>query len=79
MTVSRICFSLTMMWPSRWRICRCSGKEALEASGYGEDGYVRSYQIEKGDAFIMVGHKSSNMLSKTYHVAEDGEHIIVKE
>jgi len=54
-------------------------KEALEASGYGEDGYVRSYQIEKGDAFIMVGHKSSNMLSKTYHVAEDGEHIIVKE
>lgn len=27
----------------------------------------------------MVGHKSSNMLSKTYHVAEDGEHIIVKE
>ena len=40
---------------------------------------VRSYQIEKGDAFIMVGHKSSNMLSKTYHVAEDGEHIIVKE
>ena len=37
-------------------------KEALEASGYGEDGYGRSYQIEKGDAFIMVGHKSSNML-----------------
>ena len=26
MTVSRICFSLTMMWPSRWRICRCSAK-----------------------------------------------------
>ena len=51
-------------------------KEALEASGYGEEGYVRSYQIEKGDAFITVGHKSSNMLTKSYHIAEDGEHII---
>ena len=52
-------------------------KEALEASGYGEEGLCAKLpDRKKVMLFITVGHKSSNMLTKSYHIAEDGEHII---
>lgn len=51
-------------------------KEALEASGYKDKGYVKSFSIEVDGAMISVGNKDSNTTSKTYRIDEEGNHII---
>ena len=56
-------------------------REALEASGYKDKGYVASFSIEKdGDVSIRVKHKDrdSLSLSKLYHISDDGQHIVVE-
>lgn len=50
-------------------------KEALEASGYGDNGYVSMFSIEMGRIFISVSHKDKSTISKTYDISEDGMHI----
>lgn len=60
-------------------------KEALEASGYGADGYIENFQIEREQhnnnkikAGIRVGYKGDSTLDKYYRIQEDGMHIIKK-
>ena len=60
-------------------------KEALEASGYGADGYVEritisreQYNNNKLKASIKVTHKSDRTLKKYYQIQEDGMHIVKK-
>lgn len=60
-------------------------KEALEAAGYGTDGYVEritisreQYNNNKLKASIKVTHKSNRTLNKYYQIQEDGMHIIKK-
>lgn len=53
-------------------------KEALEASGYKDKGYVSSFSISVDDAVISVKHKDANLF-KTYRISEDGSHIVVPE
>ena len=60
-------------------------KEALEASGYGADGFISNFSIEREQhngnkikAGIRVGYKGDSSLSKYFTVQEDGMHIIKK-
>lgn len=53
-------------------------KEALEASGYKDEGYVSSFQMETRGVSISVTHKKGGM-SKTYRIADDGQHIVVSD
>lgn len=60
-------------------------KEALEASGYGTDGYIERIDISREQhnnnklrANIKVTNKSSRTLNKYYQIQEDGMHIIKK-
>lgn len=50
-------------------------KEALEASGYGEKGYVSMFSIDIDRVFISVSLKEQQTVSKTYDISEDGKHI----
>lgn len=55
-------------------------QEALEASGYKDQGYVNSFNIDRQrGATISVGHKKESSLSKTYEISEDGQHIVVHD
>lgn len=55
--------------------------EALEASGYKEDGYVYTFAIDRNTlgelgATINVEHKKSGMISKYFSISKDGKHIV---
>lgn len=55
-------------------------KEALEASGYKDKGYVSSFSFDKRTgALIYVTHKEKSTLSKWYKIAPDGKHIIIPD
>ena len=49
-------------------------KEALEASGYKDKGYIDSFLISSQQIIIGVHHKDAN-ISKTYQISKDGKHI----
>ncbi len=53
-------------------------KEALDASGYKDKGYISSFSIAKDDVLISVHHKDGN-ISKTYRISKDGGHIVIPE
>lgn len=53
-------------------------KEALEACGYKDEGYVSSFSLEKSGATISVSHQKGGA-SRTFRIAEDGRHIIVAD
>ncbi|WP_300935449.1 hypothetical protein [uncultured Muribaculum sp.] len=53
-------------------------KEALEASGYKDKGYICDFMISKDDVNIGVKHKDGGF-SKTYKISNDGQHIVVPE
>lgn len=60
-------------------------KEALEASGYGADGFIEYFSIERDQyngnkikVGISVEHKSNSSLTKFFRVQEDGMHIVKK-
>lgn len=59
--------------------------ESLEASGYGENGFVERLDIERNPhegnrikAMMRVGYKGQSTLHKTFRVAPDGGHIVKK-
>lgn len=54
-------------------------KEALEASGYKENGCINSFNIEADRAFINVGYKGQSSIFKTYNISEDKNHIVIPE
>jgi len=50
-------------------------KEALEASGYKDKGYVDNFTLSADRAFISVKNKEGGF-SKTYDISADGAHIV---
>ena len=55
-------------------------KEALEASGYKDKGYISYFTIDKSSgAEVTVSYKDDTSLSKTYSIAPDGKHIIIPD
>lgn len=53
-------------------------KEALEASGYKDKGYVDNFTISHDRAIISVKHKDGGF-SKTYEISQDGKGIVIPE
>ncbi len=78
MKVIKTCFSLIMT--SRHILTTCYGycKEALEASGYKDKGYVDNFTISHDRAIISVKHKDGGF-SKTYEISQDGKGIVIPE
>lgn len=50
-------------------------KEALEASGYKDKGYISSFTIDVEGANIGVSHKDASTISKTFRISADKLHI----
>ncbi|NCE69818.1 hypothetical protein D1165_16650 [Muribaculaceae bacterium M3] len=53
-------------------------KEALEASGYKDNGYIDNFTMSNKQIIISVKHKDGGFY-KTYNISKDGEHIVIPE
>lgn len=53
-------------------------KEALEASGYKDNGYINNFTMSNKQIIISVKHKDGGF-HKTYNISKDGKHIVIPE